>query len=41
MASADNFTSCGFGGSVVPTPQAVSATIDSNDKIFLMVISFM
>jgi acyl CoA:acetate/3-ketoacid CoA transferase alpha subunit len=37
MASGDNFTTCGFGGSVVPPPQAVSATIDSNVKNFLMV----
>jgi hypothetical protein len=34
---ADNFTICGCGVSVaVPTPQAVSATIDSNVKIFFM-----
>jgi hypothetical protein len=38
MASADNFTTSGFGGSVVvPPPQAVNAIIDSNDIIFLMV----
>jgi hypothetical protein len=36
MASADNFTSCGVDGSVVPPPQAASATIDSNVKIFFM-----
>ena len=33
----DNFTICGFGGSVEPPPQAVNAIIDSNDIIFLMV----
>jgi hypothetical protein len=39
---ADNFTICGVDGSVVvPPPQAASATIDSNVKIFLMRVSFM
>jgi hypothetical protein len=40
MASGDNFTTCGFGGSTVLPPQAVSAVINNSDAIFLMVISF-
>jgi len=41
MASGDNFTTCGFGGSVVvPPPQAVNAVNTNSDINFLM-ISFL
>ena len=38
MASADNFTTSGFGDSVVvPPPQAVNTVTNNSDVIFLMV----
>jgi shikimate kinase len=36
MASGDSFTTCGFGGSVVPPPQAVNAVTNNSDVIFLI-----
>jgi hypothetical protein len=32
----DNFTICGFGGSELPPPQAVSAVNNNNTEIFFM-----